>query len=217
MGRESFFFFPHSACASACLHLLICFPKPPFSAAQVICSGKAESPLATSPRPPLTLAASSKGAWGCCAACNVCSQPGPAAAACLPRGVSSASCSAPGETGRPLLLAQGQSPRALIPQPTASSLASLTSELSACPGVRWMFPALPCGKHPASPGVPAWEHLGSPAGATVRHRGSCAQGWAEMEVMQHQPVADVTWVQFSSSCSFSSQPKALPWMRLKVV
>lgn len=102
----SFLFF---ACASAHFYLLIGFPKLPFCAAQVICSAS-ESPLVSTPRLPLTLAASSKGAWACCGACNVCSRIGRPATTSLPWGVSSASCSAPGETGRPLLLAQGQYP-----------------------------------------------------------------------------------------------------------
>lgn len=123
MGRELFFFF---ACASARFYLLICFPKLPFCAAQVICSAS-ESPLVTSPGLPLTLAASSKGAWACCGACNVCSLIGRAATASLPWGVSSASRSAPGETGRPPLLAQGQFPQhRRFPHAAASSLSSVS-------------------------------------------------------------------------------------------
>lgn len=163
------------------------------------------SPLATSPRPPLTLAASSKGAWACCGACNVCSRPGPAAPACPPRGVSSASSSDLGETIRPLLLAQGQSPRGTHPpHPTESSLCSVTPEL----GCEVDFSSPPVAGH----GCPqAWEHLRSPPGPSVTGP-SCAQGWAEMEVMQYQDSQP--WL-VSLGCSSvppagAPQPKARP-------
>lgn len=105
-GEGAFF----SLCMCLCTFLLInLISKIAFWCSPGDLLWKAESPLATSLRPPLTLATSSKGAWACCGACNVCSRPGPAATAYLPWGVSSASCSTPGEISRPLLLAQGQS------------------------------------------------------------------------------------------------------------